>query len=97
VTAFLKQQNSGYYEKLVGPVEAVTARSVSLSVHFDLNTRYHQTPSQEKEAFAHRYADEFRHRLVQEGRLPFDPMIDSNRMKQQGLMPEWFVAGGAES
>ena len=55
-----------------------------------LNDKYHSRPSQEKEAFAHRYGDEFRQRLTSEDLLPFDRMFDPAKIQKMGLNPSWF-------
>jgi predicted SprT family Zn-dependent metalloprotease len=78
----------GHYVQYLQKVEEPSRDD--LNKWMQLNARYHQIPSQEKEAFAHRYADEFRQRMFQESRLPFDRVLDENRLKQQGLSPEWF-------
>jgi hypothetical protein len=52
--------------------------------------RYRNIPSQEKETFAHRYADEFRARMKETYRIPFDRIVSEHNLKQQGLKPEWF-------
>lgn len=57
-----------------------------------LNDRYHKKASQEKESFAHRYADEFQAVETANGRLPFDRIVDEDRMKLHGLNPDWFTA-----
>lgn len=51
--------------------EADEAKGISFDRHWELHERYWQRPVQEKEAFAHRYADGFRRRLVASGRIPF--------------------------
>jgi hypothetical protein len=55
-----------------------------------LNTLYHNKPGQEKESFAHRYADEFRAGKVRDGRLPFERIVDEDKMRRLGMAPEWF-------
>ncbi len=59
---------------------------------FSLNQRYHNKASQEKESFAHRYADDFRDRKTADGQLPFDRILDDDKMKRFRMNPEWFVA-----
>lgn len=51
--------------------EADESKGISFDRHFELWEKFWQRPSQEKEAFAHRYADEFRSRLFASGQLPF--------------------------
>lgn len=56
-----------------------------------LEDAYRSKPAQEKEAFAHRYAGEFRAKMESCGAVPFDRITDVPRMKQAGLLPEWFA------
>lgn len=44
---------------------------ITIDEQIDLSEKYWQRPSQEREAFAHRYADEFRSRMFCSGELPF--------------------------
>lgn len=56
-----------------------------------LHKKYHSRPSQEKEAFAHRYADDFRQCKTTDGHLPFDRILDEAKIKSLGMDPSWFV------
>jgi hypothetical protein len=47
-------------------------------------------PDKDKEAFAHRYADEFQARERASGRIPFDRMIDESKLISEGVSPFWF-------
>ena len=60
-----------------------------------LSDRYWTKTSHDKEAFAHRYADEFRSSKRAEGLIPFDRIIDEENMKRQGLDPTWFTVAEA--
>ena len=62
-----------------------------LDKRFQLDTQYHNRPLKEREAFAHRYADEFRQRMADESRLPFDRIVNEGEMRRLGLNPEWFA------
>lgn len=55
-----------------------------------LNDKYHSRPSQERESFAHRYADEFRKQQISMGKIPFERMFDDSKMRAVGLDPGWF-------
>ena len=55
-----------------------------------LNDKYHSRPSQERESFAHRYADEFRKQQIARGTIPFERMFDDAKMRAVGLDPGWF-------
>ena len=54
---------------------------------------YWSHPASEREAFAHRYADEFREKQFREGKLPFERIFSREELKAGGLEPEWFEAG----
>lgn len=47
------------------------SKGISIDRHIELSERFRQRPSQEREAFAHRYADEFRVRMMALGLIPF--------------------------
>ena len=61
-----------------------------------LNAKYDSRPHQEKEAFAHRYADNFREQQTGRGVLPFSRITNAEEMKQSGLDPDWFAAAKAD-
>jgi hypothetical protein len=48
-------------------------------------------PDKDKEAFAHRYADEFQARERALGRIPFDRIIDESALISEGISPLWFT------
>ena len=56
----------------------------------ELNDKYHSRPSQEREAFAHRYADSLWEQLNNDGLIPFERIFDSRKIKKMGLEPAWF-------
>lgn len=53
---------------------------------------YFARPKSEREAFAHRYADEQDRRLRAEGVIPFARLDDSERLEKDGLNPAWFIS-----
>lgn len=55
-----------------------------LKLRFDTKTKH------DKEAFAHRYADECRKRLICEQLLPFKRMVDAGSLHRGVLHPGWF-------
>lgn len=55
--------------------EVDEARGITWEQHNELYDKFWQRPSQERESFAHRYADEFRERMKVAGRIPF-PRIE---------------------
>lgn len=62
-----------------------------LSNWSQLNDKYHSRPSQEKEMFAHRYADEFRERSMSNDTLPFERIFDAENIEHMGMNPSWFA------
>ena len=52
---------------------------------------YFAKPQREREAFAHRYADEFANTMAAEKRVPFAPIVDRSRITRMGLDPNWFA------
>lgn len=53
--------------------------------------RYWNKPHAEKEAFAHRYAEETASRLRDEGRIPYDRLEDQLSFEEAGLAAKWFM------
>ena len=58
--------------------------------------KYLQRPVQEREAFAHRFSDEWRDELIRLGKIPFARQICKETMQAEGLDPEWFSPGPDE-
>ncbi|ABF42570.1 hypothetical protein Acid345_3569 [Candidatus Koribacter versatilis Ellin345] len=56
-----------------------------------LNDRYHQRPSREKEDFAHRYADQMAKELSDFGVIPFARVLDSESLSRDGLQLSDFL------
>ena len=56
-----------------------------------LNEQYHARPSQEKEAFAHRYADDFVTTQTACDSIPFARQFDTDQIRKDGLKPIWFM------
>ena len=55
--------------------------------------KYDSKPQQEKEAFAHRYADDLRRKLAESGRIPFERLDAGLRTGSVGLPKAWFGVG----
>lgn len=55
-----------------------------------LRDMYFTKPIREKEDFAHRYAREVYESAAAEHRLPFDRLVDPDRLERRGLQPAWF-------
>ena len=51
----------------------------------DRSMRYHSRSRRDKEAAANRYADQLRRRLMTEGAIPFDRILDSAQLAADGL------------
>lgn len=62
-----------------------------------IDKSYDSKPTADKEAFAHRYADELRARLKALGEIPFARIMDESRMGAEGLDPVWFRDPGGAS
>jgi len=60
-----------YLEKVERPAKAGAGQ------YEELSEAYFRRPNQEREAFAHRYADATRERLMKFGVLPFDPITSA--------------------
>lgn len=52
---------------------------------------YFSRPQSEREAFAHRYADELALRLREEGTIPYDRLDARDAIERDGLDPAWFT------
>ncbi len=48
-------------------------------------------PFQEREAFAHRYADDLKAGLTSKQSVPFERILDYKRMEREGLNRKWFT------
>jgi hypothetical protein len=59
--------------------------------------RYDARPTSEREAFAHRYADEFRQAMIDAGHFPFPQIRDEERMRLSGLDPDWFAVTSSDA
>lgn len=52
--------------------------------------RYRSRPRSEREAFAHRFSDEWRDELARAGELPFARKLDAAALRERGLDPACF-------
>ncbi len=57
---------------------------------------YWSRPSDEREAFAHRYADEKKRKLRDAGSIPFERRLDLEALRRDGLRVEDFVETGGD-
>lgn len=58
--------------------------------------RYQRKTSDDKEAYAHRYASELTSRLKKSGKVPFDRIVDAKSMRKNGLDMGWFMLDGSD-
>ncbi|ABW29063.1 ImmA/IrrE family metallo-endopeptidase [Acaryochloris marina] len=56
-----------------------------------LRQKFDSQPSQDKEAFAHRYAQNLATQLHQAGHIPFKPQPNEKALLDKGLKPVWFT------
>jgi hypothetical protein len=66
-----------------------------LGHHMDYSSNqkaFGRKTSHDKEAFAHRYADNLRQRLTKRKVIPFERIVDSERMQTDGLQMSDFMA-----
>lgn len=56
-----------------------------------LDQQYENIPKKEKEAFAHKYADDLKSKLQSKGLIPFGRIIDKESMERDRLRLEWFI------
>jgi len=82
---------TGHYLDYLNRVIAPAANTRDQDEIKRLKEIYRNSPPEEKEAFAHRYAEEFFKKMQAEGALPFPAIIDAERMKSQGLSLSWFA------
>ncbi len=75
--------NAHYIEDVENRISATRSRDELARVYF-------AKPSAEREAYAHRFADNQRQRLTKSGVIPFDRTVNVARMKSEGLDPSWF-------
>jgi hypothetical protein len=52
--------------------------------------RFHNKPAREREAYAHRYAQELRSTLVERRRIPFQRILNRHSISRDGLRKSWF-------
>ena len=57
---------------------------------------YWSRPPKEREAFAHRYADEVKRKLSNAGVIPFERRLDLDALRRDGLRPEDFIESRSE-
>ncbi len=74
-----------YRRKVLAPAAAGASRP-------ELEDRFWSRPRDERESFAHRYADELRERLLRERRIPFPRRLDDRALAKDGVERAWFEA-----
>ncbi len=93
-------RNTQLYRTLpheIGHAADYLINSLEPSVNADSDTEsdyismvYDSKPSRDKEAFAHRYADNFRNKLKDAGAIPFSRILNYENLLKMGLSPDWF-------
>lgn len=78
----------GHYVQFL---EIVKRPAKSLDDSFDLNDQYDKIPTNEKEVFAHKYADAKKNEFLKNGIIPFDRIIDLESIKKDKLRIEDFM------
>ena len=58
----------------------------------ELWDRYHERGREAKEAFAHRFSDEWRAALAWGHKIPFGQQLDERALRRDGIDPAWFRA-----
>jgi hypothetical protein len=70
-------------------------RSLDLDGDEDRSAELYWTkPERDKEAFAHRYAEDFVREMKAKRLLPFPPRFDAEMIRADGLDPAWFARVG---
>ena len=64
--------------------------SINSQTKFSGANSYNSKPAQDKEEFAHRYAEAFRKKLIAKKIIPFDKILNREGMKKMRLNMEWF-------
>jgi hypothetical protein len=74
-----------FLEKVERPAALLTPDEYSV-----LLDRFHGRTTKEREQFAHRYAEQLRRRFVATRLLPFDRLLDHERLKEDNLLVQDF-------
>lgn len=69
----------------------VCEQAVSQADYDRRRNLYFSHPQSEREAFAHRYADELFGQLCKKGAIPFIRLLDLDAIEREGLDPGWFI------
>ncbi len=77
-----------YVDYLVNVLEPSRKSDDNLFVGF--SDLYDAKPVRDKEIFAHRYADEFRKRMLGKNIFPFKKILNESKMLKYGLQISWF-------
>ena len=80
----------GHYADYLASVREPGRETADLDEKARLERAYASKPHQDKEAFAHRYADEVRRQLIRERRIPFPRREERLRVGADGLTRAWF-------
>jgi hypothetical protein len=72
--------------------KVIMASDGTESTEDERETRYFQRSVAEREAFAHRYADDLSARLRRSGAIPFERLFDPASLRRDGLEPRDFTS-----
>ncbi len=75
-----------YLEKVARP-----AKNLGRDTYSDYWNAYWQRPVNEREVYAHTYADRVARELREKGLIPFNRILDSNMTSKEGLRMEDFI------
>ncbi|QUY43411.1 hypothetical protein [Acaryochloris marina] len=81
----------GHYVDWIQSVVLPSFNTTSDAEEARLDQEFDSKPSKDKEAFAHRYAQNLATQLYQSGHIPFTPQPNSEALLDQGLKPGWFT------
>jgi hypothetical protein len=93
-TTLESNRNTQLYRTLPHEVGHYVDYVQSLKGDADDDLYWHK-PTQDKEAFAHRYAADFCQRAKTAGHIPFDRIVDQEMLVAEGLSLAWFMQDAA--
>jgi hypothetical protein len=79
----------GHYVDYIEKVDEPSGDDLDLWERLD--AKYHKRLTNEKEAYADRYADDFLEKTQSSGEIPFDLRFDADVIRGHGLEPAWFL------
>lgn len=80
----------GHWVDHLNKVDRPATASEDIEAYSHLSEGYFKRPDSERDAYAHRYADETRARLSSAGTIPFASVLDTDELRAAGMAEEWF-------